>query len=365
MKTIVIDAREILSTTGRYTRNLLDNLQLLDNENTYQALLHPEAMNQVSLSAANFHKVEVSQRKFTLAEQFSLQGTIRSLNPDLVHFTMPNQPAFYRGGVVTTIHDLTVARITNSTSSHLVYKLKKPLYAWLTKRVSRMSKAVIVPTEFVKNDVAEFANVDQAKIHVTYEAADKISAAPEPLNELKDKRFVFYTGRAHPHKNLARLVEAFEIIHKSEPEIVLVFGGKKAGNYELVEKLALASGASHEVTFTDYLSEGQLRWLYENALAYVMPSLSEGFSLTGLEAMVHGCPVVSSNATCLPEVYGQAAHYFDPLDVSDMAHKITEIVGDEKLRKELIEKGHRQADKYSWKRMAKQTLEVYKKVLNS
>jgi glycosyltransferase involved in cell wall biosynthesis len=113
------------------------------------------------------------------------------------------------------------------------------------------------------------------------------------------------------------------------------------------------------------VSEGQLRWLYENCAAYVFPSLSEGFGLPGLEAMVHGAPVVSSNATCLPEVYGEAAHYFDPLDVDDIASKIGETLDNEALRSNLIKKGKEQAAKYSWRRTAEQTLEVYEKALNA
>jgi glycosyltransferase involved in cell wall biosynthesis len=113
--------------------------------------------------------------------------------------------------------------------------------------------------------------------------------------------------------------------------------------------------------FTDFINEGELRWLYEHSAAYVFPSLSEGFGLPGLEAMIHGTPVVSSDATCLPEVYGDAAHYFDPRDVRDMAAKISDVLTDSKLRQDLIKKGTAQAAKYSWQRMAEQTLEIYSK----
>ncbi|HVA11419.1 MAG TPA: glycosyltransferase, partial [Candidatus Dormibacteraeota bacterium] len=92
-------------------------------------------------------------------------------------------------------------------------------------------------------------------------------------------------------------------------------------------------------------------------------SLSEGFGLPGLEAMAHGAPVVSSNATCLPEIYGEAARYFDPLDVTAMSDAINEVLTDKSLRDELIKKGRAQAAKYSWRRAAEQTLAVYDKLL--
>jgi glycosyltransferase involved in cell wall biosynthesis len=123
-------------------------------------------------------------------------------------------------------------------------------------------------------------------------------------------------------------------------------------------------GVREGVVFTDYIPDAQLKWALSNTRAYIFPSLSEGFGLPGLEAMHYGAPLVSSNATCLPEVYGGAAHYFDPTDVNDMAAKIDEVLSDQELRKKLIEKGKIQVKKYSWARMAKETLEVYKKVLN-
>src|SRR5690606_11583791 len=106
-----------------------------------------------------------------------------------------------------------------------------------------------------------------------------------------------------------------------------------------LERFAANSPVSNDIVFTGFIPDEELKWLYEHALSYVFPSLSEGFGLPGLEAMVHGCPVVSSNATCLPEIYGDAAHYFDPEDVMDMAAKISEVIGSDKLRKDLVKKG--------------------------
>jgi glycosyltransferase involved in cell wall biosynthesis len=167
-----------------------------------------------------------------------------------------------------------------------------------------------------------------------------------------------YVGRPAPHKNLERLVEAFKILQTQHPTLKLVLAGKKDVHYEKIAKQNIPG-----VLLTDFVTEGQLRWLYENCAAYVFPSMSEGFGLPGLEAMTHGAPVVSSNATCLPEIYGQAAHYFDPLDTADMAAKISEVLSDGALREKLTKTGKAQAAKYSWAKTAGQTLEVYEKVL--
>ncbi|CAM6031694.1 unnamed protein product [Sphagnum compactum] len=205
---------------------------------------------------------------------------------------------------------------------------------------------------------------DPDKIVVTYESADKIADQAEPFPELNNKPFLFYVGRPTPHKNLERLIAAFRLLKPSHPQLTLVLGGKTDSNYSRIAQ-GLDSEIAASVIFTDRLSEGQLRWMYENCQAYIFPSLSEGFGLPGLEAMQHGAPVISSKATCLPEVYGSAAAYFDPLDIAAMAKTIAAVIDDQSARQKLITLGHTQVARYSWQTMAEQTLAVYKKVLNS
>jgi len=210
--------------------------------------------------------------------------------------------------------------------------------------------------------VAKFARINSRKIEVIYLAADPITAKSEPYDQLIDKPFIMYVGRPQPHKNLDRLIDAFALIRQTNPNLRLVLAGKKDVLYRRLKKLADLRGIKN-VVFTGFVSESQLRWLYENTSAYVFPSLSEGFGLPGLEAMAAGAPVASSRATCLPEIYKDAAVYFDPLDVEEMANTITNVISDEKLRKHLVARGKTVASSYSWRRMAQQTLEAYKRVL--
>jgi len=150
------------------------------------------------------------------------------------------------------------------------------------------------------------------------------------------KPYILYVGNEYPHKNLKRLKLAFKKIIEDGLD------------YELV-------------LITEFVSEKELDKLYKNAALYVFPSLSEGFGLPPLEAMARGVPVVSSNAACLPEILGDAALYFDPLDIDDMARQIKKALLDKNLRKKLIKKGFEQIKKYSWKKMAEETLRLYSK----
>ncbi len=363
MAKIAIDARELNGTgTGTYLKHLLRELQQLDTEHKYLVLLKPKDMEDWKTTSRNFTKVPCRYKEFTFAEQLGFWKQLHVLKPDLVHFTMVQQPVLYQGKVVTTMHDLTTTRFRNPAKNWLIFTIKQQVYKLVNYWAAHKSQALIAPSEFVKDDIARFASINSRKITVTYEAADAIKESPEALPELIDQQFIMYTGRPQPHKNLDRLVEAFGILRQQNPALRLVLAGKKDVLYKQLEKRALAKGIKN-IIFTGFVSEGQLRWLYENTNAYVFPSLSEGFGLPGLEAMIHGAPVVSSNATCLPEVYKDAAEYFDPLDTQAMADAIQKVLSDDKLRKRLIKRGNVVANSYSWQRMAEQTLEIYNQLL--
>lgn len=360
---IVIDARESGTSTGRYVDKLVEYLHQLKLEHRIIILAKTARLEYFTKTAPSFKVVESNYREFTFAEQLGLARQIRRLKSDLVHFAMTQQPVLSKGETVTTIHDLTTLRFDNPSKNRLVFKFKQRVYGWVIKKVARKSKFIITPSNYVKQDVARYANINPAKILVTYEAADKISAAAQVVPRLSGKQFIMYVGRATPHKNLERLVKSFEILKIKHPQLMLVLAGKTDANYRRLSALVSNKHLAHSIVFTDFISEGQLRWLYENTAAYVFPSLSEGFGLPGLEAMAHGAPVVSSNTTCLPEIYGTASHYFDPLDVQDMTDKISQVLSDVELRAELIKKGRAQAAKYSWDRMAAQTLDIYNKTI--
>jgi len=360
---IVIDARELRTSTGRYMERLLHYLQLLDDGHEYVVLLKPADMDGWKPTNPRFRKVACMYKEFTFGEQIGFKRQLEELKPDLVHFGMTQQPVFYRGKTVTTVHDLTTIRFRNPAKNWLVFALKQQIYKWVIKRVAAKSTHLITPTEFVKNDVMEFTGVNPGKITVTHEAADKITAPPEPVGGLAQASFIMYVGRPTPHKNLDRLVRAFSAAQKTHQDLHLVLVGKTDDNYRRLQAATEQQGIKN-VLFTGFVPEGQLRWLYEHARAYVFPSLSEGFGLPGLEAMAHGCPLLSSSATCLPEVYQNAALYFDPADVDDIADKIAALLDNPQLAQKLTAEGYNLQNNYSWQRMAEQTLEIYQQVLD-
>lgn len=363
MATIAIDARESGTSTGRYIDKLIEYLHLLKPADEIIILTKAPRVQFFGEIAPSFAVVEAPFREFTFDEQLGFLRQLKALKVDLVHFGMVQQPVLYRKRAVTTIHDLTTTRFTNPDKKRTVYVIKQQVYKYVIRQAARKSAAILTPSKFVKDDIVAFTSATPDKITVTYEAADRITAPPAPLPDLQKKNFIMYVGRPTPHKNLPRLIEAFALLRATHPDLLLVLAGKKDANYERIEAGITDRALRQHIHFTDFVSEGELRWLYEHCAAYVFPSLSEGFGLPGLEAMVHGAPVVSSNATCLPEIYDEAAHYFDPLNVTSMSDAISEVLTDKNLRLELIKKGEAQAAKYSWRQMAEQTLAVYRQVL--
>lgn len=363
-KHIVIDARIRKSSTGRYADRLLDHLQVIDSINRYTVLISPDDQWQPKAENFSTRVCPYQQFSFNPLEQIGFAWQLYRLRADLVHFTMTQQPLLYFGKIVTTTHDLTMFRFTKPKDAPmLVFRLKILGYRLLFWAGHRKSKKIIVPTDFAAEDLIDYQPFTKDKIVRTYEASepplDSKAAKPKSVKA----PFILYVGTAFPHKNLEGLIDAFEQLKQDHPELSLVLAGKREYHSNKLEVSIADRDIASSVLFTGFVSDSELKWLYQNASAYVFPSFSEGFGLPGLEAMAHSCPLVSSNATCLPEVYGAVAHYFDPGDTTDMAQKIYEVITDEKLRGQLIKRGHKQVKKYSWRRMAEETLDVYMSVL--
>lgn len=360
---IVIDARNRQSSTGRYTDRLLEHLQNIDSVNKYTILL--SLTDSWKPSKDNFLVVPCSFPQFSVnpLDEFRFFGLLYSLKPDLVHFTMTQQPVLYFGRIVTTTHDLTMLRFTRpGRYSQAFHFARMHLYRFMFWWSHRKSKAIITPSKFVAEDLAAYQPFTKKKTIPIYEASEPpISARATPLKGI-GKQFIFHTSSPFPHKNIGRLVEAFELLAPSYPDLQLVLVGRMEHYFNKLAKRVAKSEFADRIVLPGFVSDEELKWLYQNAKAYVLPSLSEGFGLPGLEAMAHGCPLVSSNATCLPEIYGDAALFFNPLNVDDMAMKIERVLTDKSFVKDLVDREKQQLKKYSWERMAKETLEIYSRV---
>jgi glycosyltransferase involved in cell wall biosynthesis len=342
---------------------LLHYLEKIDTTNTYSVLVPKKDEHYWKPTNKNFTVRVADFKNYSFSEQTKFKSFLEQLNPDLVHFCMPQQPVFYKGNSITTVHDLTLLNTYNSDKNWLVFHIKQLVGRYVFKKIAHSNFAIISPSEYTKKAYVAFSGIDEGRVYVTYEAADIVESSVQPYSH-PFKRYILYVGQQSDYKNIKRLGDAHQKLLEKHPDLGLMLVGKKNASSEKNEEYFNKRGYKN-IHFTDFIPNEQRDWLYKNAEAYVFPSLMEGFGLPGLEAMGYGAPVVSSNATCLPEVYGEAAYYFNPTDTDDIARAISDVLSDTTLRNTLIERGYKQLKKYSWERMARETRAIYMKALKS
>jgi glycosyltransferase involved in cell wall biosynthesis len=359
---IAIDARVINSGTGTYVAKLLDYLQEIDFDNEYTVLVRAKDVDYWKPTSSRFTVKIADFDNYSFAEQIGYKRFLDELNPDLVHFCMPQQPLLYKGARVTTMHDMTLLKTYNSDKNWLIFHIKQQIGRFVWKRIAVISDHVIAISKNTAKEYQEFTHISDEKMSVIYEAGEVLKTDLKPYVHLPFQRFIMYVGQQPDYKNIRRLMDAHQEIIKTQPDLGLVLVGRMNPDTEANQRYAEDKGY-HNIHFTGYISDAERDWLYGQTIAYVFPSLMEGFGLPPLEAMAYGTPVISSNASCLPEVLGDAAVYFDPFDVDAIAQTITRVIDDEDLRESMTAKGLDQVKKYSWRRMAEETHAVYMRIL--
>lgn len=415
-------------SVSRYTLEVLNRVIKLDLENKYTLLIRPcgadvfakffkippyqsEIMDfksqknheklKLEKLIENCHKkyknLELKMldiKHYSPKEQTHLLKYLNQEKFDLVHFTQFNHPVFYKGKFVVTVHDLTMLG-----HLHRQNPIKRLAFNKVMKAAAKNSVKIITVSETSKKDILDYYDIPEDKIKVTYLGVDdkyniSVRSQQSKINQFMKKydigdQYILYTGMWKRHKNLLRALQAFQIAAKSgeienrkvqlvmagkvdekEPEVIELINKINSGlrtqdsghgTYDLRPK----TQALNPVVTTGFIPEEELPIAYAGALAYIIPSLSEGFGLPPLEAMACGTPVISSKDSCMPEILGDVPLYFDPYNINDMAEAMEKIVTDKALRQKMIPKGLEQVRKYSWDDTAKKTLETYKDVLKT
>lgn len=366
---ICIDGRLINeSGIGRYIRNLLTNLSVIDTKNEYFILLKKGDLNRFNWGK-NFENVEADFGWYSAIEQIKLPQILRKLNLDLTHFPHFNVPIFYKEKFIVTIHDLihqhfVMKRAT--TLDPLTYKIKQFGYRKVFSHAVKKSQKIIVPSQFVKSQLHDEWGIDNGKVLVTHEGVDekilqikirqKKSLQLRILEKIKVKKpYIFYVGNAHPHKNIESLIRAFKRVRVKHKDLHLVLAG---GDHYFWKRIKDHYN-DPQIIYPGYVTDESLVTLFSQAEAFVMPSFEEGFGIPVLESFATNCPVVCSDIGALKEVAGEGAVYFNPKNVDDTTEKILQVLENEKLKRGLIEKGEKRVKDFSWKKLAEKTLKIY------
>ncbi|HCJ52485.1 MAG TPA: hypothetical protein DIS62_03065 [Candidatus Kerfeldbacteria bacterium] len=355
---------------GRYTQKLIEHLEKIDAVNSYVIFLRKENFEAYSPSRPNFSKILADFRWYSLEEQIKFPRVLQNAHADFVHFPHFNVPIFYRGLFCVTIHDLILTHyptLRATTLSPLRYGIKHHAYLHVIRRAIRKAKKIITVSEFTKHDISKSFSVSGEKIAVTYEGVEAPSQLEINANQHAQhgvsKPYILYVGNAYPHKNLERFIDAFGEIRREFPSLTFVVVGKDDYFILRLKEYVRHKGLATSVVFTGFVSDVDLFLLYQRARAFVFPSLYEGFGLPPLEAMINGTPVIASNATSIPEILGDAAQYFRPDNIHDMIQSIRAVHTNDNLRKQLIERGNRRVERFTWDAMARSTLDIYRHIV--
>ena len=378
---ILIDARMYgLENTGigRYLIRLIEGLKssaitnTSETSNEYIILLKKKYYDTLAVPD-NWKKVLANIPHYTLREQLLLPSIIRKYKPDLVHFPHINVPILYSGKFVLTVHDLTMQKrgINASRLPLPLYFLKRIPFLLVAKLAVKNAVKLIVPSKTTATDLANYYNVSIQKIAITYEGYDFKDFLTSRLRgelsvisnyDLLNKDYFFYIGNAHPHKNLEIVVRAIKDLNETKNiNAIFVIAGIKNYFIERLENYINDAGASGYVKLIGYVKDEDLPILYKNSLGFVYPSLSEGFGLQGLEAISMGTMLACSNIPVFKEIYDFHAFYFDPGNMESISGTLYSIYNMSKADKQKYTRNaQKYIEKYSWKKMAEETLQVYR-----
>lgn len=355
---------------GRYSRNLLKELLAIDKENSYTAIITPDDEPEFDLHAPNLTKLVIPIAHYSMSEQTKLAKILKRQNFDLVHSTNFNHPILYRRPFVVTIHDLIMHLYpTGRQKSSLI---RKTAYR-LTMNDCKRAKRIIVPSLATRNDLSKMLHFPASKIIVTPEGSEKVFRIHTEREKIAvkerlglPKKYLLFVSRWESYKGLPALLAAHEQLTKTHPELGLVICGKPdKQNPQVTELVRQKQSANPNIVTPGFVSDEDLAAIYSAAAVYVHPSMYEGFGIMILEAMASGVPVVTSNTSSLPEVVGDAGLLVDPKNPDELVNAIERILGDKKLAEELVAKGLERVKQYSWAKMAKQTLAIYREAVDA
>ncbi len=350
---IAFDARMYQhSGIGSYIRNLIRQF-------TQQAI----GRDMLLLSDRDFpsHGLKIMHchcKIYGLNEQTFLPYSVRTTK--LFHAPHYNAPVLFPGKLVVTIHDLIHLNFYDQLPS-LFHKLYAKSMMGL---VINRADAIMTDSDWTRYDILQRWPQMKHKIKTVYCGVPVARDYPNPQVVLDrhgiNKPYILYLGLLKRHKNLIRLVKAFEAAQRTlKGECLLVIAGDAKSDDAGLKQYVDGCSAKHLIRLIGFVPGADLPALYGQAALFAFPSIAEGFGLPPLEAMSYGVPAISSNATCLPEVLKDAPMYFDPYDIKDMTACLERSIRDDLWRKDAAPKGKIVAKGYRWENTARECLALY------
>lgn len=343
---------------SRYIVNLAKSVSKNKNEVRIFAGIHQNGYINKELSIKVLGKKASypprGQGKLTSLNNIFMNKAIDRWSPDIVHKTYYFNAKKFDSPSVLTVHDMIHEIYSEQFSANdKTIRLKR--------EAVEQADHIISVSHSTKSDLINLFNVNENKITVIHHGISKETTHFD-LNENQKPalpQFMLYVGQREGYKNFKKLLKGYALTRASSEYNIIAFGGGKFTKEE--QKLIRKLGLTRKVTQMDG-NDSLLRELYSSAMAFIYPSLYEGFGMPILEAMSNNCPVICSNTSSLPEVGGNAVIYFEPDEASSICETIDIIVSDDERRRKLVKLGQERLNSFSWDKCSIETLKVYKKI---
>ena len=352
---------------GRYAYNLVQSLGSVDQENTYLLYARQALFNSKKKLP------EFSHRNYIRKLDYFNQGVASKLKGvDVYHAPAPEVLESPKNAkVIVTVHDLIYKTYPQGHTQDALLKTEAHFQS-----IVKCADKIICCSQSTLNDLKKYFDVDDSRLSMVYQGVDKDvfylidpTEKKKAQNNLKRKGvegdYLLFVGTIEPRKNLKNVLRSLEILKKQfNYKGKLVVAGMKGWMSEDTNDLIERYGLKQDVILLGYLTNDELRFLYNNASLFMFPSFYEGFGFPILEAFSCGVPVLTSNVSACSEVACDAAMIVDPNDPDEMARKAHSILSTKELARELRAKGFKRVQDFSFKKTAQETLNVYRSVNN-
>jgi len=355
--------KQVRGGPSRLFLSLAKNLLQYDcNIKIYAPFYFNEFLNQFSKQHSDIvegkyikNRIKYSSKIIGLINSFLSKNKIKKETPDIYHST-------YYGNSLTNLKKIPLVITVHDLVHELLLKNKGIKGLDDKSKIIHKADQIITVSQNTKNDLIHYYKINEKKISVINPGVENIFLNKNYSNYdfLNLKPYILYVGSRHGYKNAKNLLISFAKSSKLRNNIKIVFfGGENFNNEEkkFISTLNLSEKNCIQLSGDD----NTLKLLYKNAEVFVYPSLYEGFGSSPLEAMNYGCPVVSSNTSCLPEIQGNASKKFDPNNIENISHALEEVIYSKEIKDNLISKGFEKVKEYSWQKCAEETMQVYKK----
>lgn len=363
MGSLALDARMLSTGIGTYTRNLIEELTQ-HSDIPLHLLTLPRYLETLSKNKCGVSIVDASI--YSISEQFQIARAAR--NFEVLHVPHYNAPLLRKGTLLVTIHDLN--HILDRTYRR---SMKSMVYAQpMLRLVARRADHIFTVSGYSKRQITEHLGVAPERVTVVYNGigAHIVPEERDPARASTNHDFAFdgpyvlFVGNLKPSKNVQGLLRAFSVLQSRSrvPHSLLIIGDDTAGRpllMDLRRELKLES----KVISVPRVTDSQLRRAYSGADLTVLPSFEEGFGLPIVESMACGTPVACSRSACLPEIAGNAAEYFDPHDIEEIAEVVEKALLSADRQRELRQLGSERAREFTREAFGRRHLEIYRRYL--